>query len=377
MSNKTFGQGLSIIIPVAGRVKLLEKLLKSLKEAQTNFNAPCEVLILDNSPEIEEQQAIRTLAENCDAIYAFGSDNLSEKRNQGIEMAQHEIILFLDSDCTATPNLLQEHYRMYQDPVVSGCLGLLEFTGHDTFVWKAVEQTAVLTSFAWPKSRKTVMWGPTANISFRHETLLDIGGFDTDFALASEDVDIGFRLTKAGGTIACNPHAIAYHTKETWASFNQIFRRFMRYGVGDVLLIRKHPERTTWESPLPIHFLLLLSLFSFAAIMLTQKVIFVILPIIWAVLTLLLYPLITARNEQHPTNMRGLALHAMTLILYTGLDLGRFFTSFRWREARGFYRKIIYSENQLLEEWPDISISTIASVISLLCCLFIGTLILI
>ena len=44
---------------------------------------------------------------------------MAEKRNVGAREAKYDIVLFLDSDCIATPNLLNEHYKLYTDDHVT------------------------------------------------------------------------------------------------------------------------------------------------------------------------------------------------------------------------------------------------------------------
>lgn len=62
-------------------------------------------------------------------VLSFGG----RKRNVGAREAKYDIVLFLDSDCIATPNLLNEHYKMYTDDHVGAVAGLLEFVGEDTW----------------------------------------------------------------------------------------------------------------------------------------------------------------------------------------------------------------------------------------------------
>lgn len=377
MSTQDSSSGLSIIIPVAGRVKLLEELLKSLEISRSNFTPQNEIIILDNSHTTEEQEVIQKLAANYTAIYQSGSHNLSEKRNQGIQAAQYDIVLFLDSDCIATPNLLRQHYDAYHQGNIAGCLGVIEFTGKDTIIWKAVERTFVPSTFALPKSYETVNWGPTANISFRRKDLLEIDGFDKDFSRpGGEDVDLGFRLRKAGKIISCNPDAIAYHSKDTWNSFRQVYRRFFTYGKGDVLLIKKHPKHTTWDLPTPSHFLIALFLFAGIAFLIIQNKSFLFIPFIWGGLTLLMCPYLTLKYAAKKIEFAELKLEALTMILFTGLDFGRIMNSIFQREWKGLYRRVKFSENQQNEEWPSMSTGTIASIRSLVLTLLIMTLLL-
>ena len=111
--------GISIVIATKGRVKLLEDLLISVKNARSNFDKPSEVLLIDDS-NAKDATAIHEMCQKYDAkIIEFGP-SVPEKRNVGAREAQYDIVLFLDSDCIATPNLLNEHYKLYTDERVGG-----------------------------------------------------------------------------------------------------------------------------------------------------------------------------------------------------------------------------------------------------------------
>lgn len=111
--------GISIVIATKGRVKLLRDLVVSVQEARENFNGPSEVLLIDDSCE-EDVAAIEDMCQKYDARRIEFGPSVPEKRNVGAREARYDIILFLDSDCIATPNLLNEHYKLYTDEKVGG-----------------------------------------------------------------------------------------------------------------------------------------------------------------------------------------------------------------------------------------------------------------
>ena len=360
-----FVSGVSVLIPVAGRLHLLERLLESVRLAQAWFTGPSEVLVLDNSGPGQQGQ-IASLATRYGAAYHHGSDNLSIKRNRGIELAHYPIILFLDSDCTVAPDLLTQHYLAYSDPRVSGCLGLLEFTGQDGFIWRAVQLTGVLSCFGLPTLQATTTWGPTANISFHREALLAVGGFDPEFYRpGGEDVDLGFRLQSRGATITCNPNARAFHSKETWSTFGQIARRFWAYGRADGTLIRKHPGRSVLDLPTLVHVLLMLCLFSIVAALATRNPALLSMPILWAFSAPLAYAGIRSRFEGRTPTVNMMAQRAVALVLLSVLDVGRLSSGLRRGQARAIYRRVVFFDEQQQLDWPDVAATALASLAGL------------
>lgn len=235
--------GFSIAIATKGRVKLLEDLLISLKEARKNFDGPSEVLLIDDSNEIDVIE-VEKMCDKYDAQRIYFSPSVAEKRNVGVRNARYDIIMFLDSDCIATPNLLNEHYKLYNDEKVGGVAGYLEFVGKDTWFWQAVDKTPFTICFSFPKWMDTVPWTPTANCSMRKEVFDKIGGFDRSFPdkPGGEDVDLGLRMVKAGYIFKCTADGLVYHSKKTWIPVKAMIKRLWHYGSANYYLAEKHPD---------------------------------------------------------------------------------------------------------------------------------------
>lgn len=235
--------GFSIVIATKGRVKLLEDLLVSVSEARANFDGPTEVLLIDDSNDNDVIE-IEKMCEKYDAQRIYFSPSVAEKRNVGARNAQYDIIMFLDSDCIATPNLLNEHYKLYTDEKVGGVAGYLEFVGEDTWFWQAVDKTPFTICFSFPKWMDTVPWTPTANCSMRKEIFDKIGGFDRSFPdkPGGEDVDLGLRMVKAGYIFKCTADGLVYHSKKTWIPVKAMIKRLWHYGSANYYLAEKHPD---------------------------------------------------------------------------------------------------------------------------------------
>jgi GT2 family glycosyltransferase len=355
--------GISIIIPCAGRVHLLENLLQTVQRARVQFPHPSETLLLDNSKP-SDQEMIHGLAAAYDAVYRSGSHNISQKRNQGAELASYDLILFLDSDCIVDENILSEHFAAYTAANTGSCLGLLLFTGEDTTTWLSVERTGVLSCFYLAAEQEETNWGPTANISFRRDAFLEIGGFDPAFSRpGGEDVDLGFRLSNAGWRIYCNPKALVYHSKETWSSFWQVYERFLRYGAADALLIKKHASRTITDFPMSMQYTVLLIVVSLLYVP-SYGLWGLLLPFLWTGLTFIVYPLLPGKKESRDQQDRWL-VRALELILFTALDFGRLLGGIKFCEKRAFYTRIIFFDGQLALDWPGVVRSALASAVSL------------
>jgi hypothetical protein len=78
-------------------------------------------------------------------------------------------------------------------------------------------------------------------MAFRREALEAVGGFDEQFRIAGDDVDICWRLQKQGSTIGFCPAAVVLHRRRS--SVRRYLRQQVEYGKAEALLERKWPTK--------------------------------------------------------------------------------------------------------------------------------------
>ncbi len=220
-------------------------------------------------------------------------NNVRQKRNTGIALAQYPIVLFIDSDCVADEDLLNEHARIYleNDTInLGGVVGLTQFVGKENWVWKVIQHSSTLDAFSYPKHHRVVPWGPTCNISYWRRVIDEVGSFDISFpfTLGGDDTDLGLRVTDAGYLLITNVKAIVYHERQTWNSVPAIFQRRFRWGRMHYYLLRKHSHRVSLDPPNTPFIFLLLLLFFLPFIFAHDLEIWSSLPFIWLALELLI-----------------------------------------------------------------------------------------
>ncbi|MGK7956202.1 MAG: glycosyltransferase family 2 protein, partial [Crocosphaera sp.] len=243
--------GISIIIPTYKRVKLCHKLLQSLAVNQQKIKIPIEIIIIDNSPH-QEAQKIASFCADCGVNYYHKTISVAAKRNFGANIAQYSLLLFIDSDCQATPNLIKEHCLIYErDFNAKAVLGSTTFKGKKSLIWPALQLTPFLEPFRLADEYSERVWGPSNNFSIRKDVFEDIGGFNENFPQkpGGEDVDFGYRLYQKGYIFKTNPLARVYHTTETWNSLKQNVQRFFHWGKGEFYLYVNHPNYLYYDVP--------------------------------------------------------------------------------------------------------------------------------
>ena len=289
---------ISVVIPTHKRYELLVSLLESLQVAREHFQHPVEVFIIDSSPQATTKR-IESICVNFNAHYIRHRNNVREKRNLGIELAQSPIILFVDSDCVLTPTTLHEHHRPYSEDSIAGVVGVTQFVGKSSHIWRVIARTSFLDAFSYAERLESTPWGPTCNISYRKDVLESVGKFDNSFPfrLGVDDTDLGLRVTAAGYKIKCNPQAIVEHTRETWSGMGLIGRRVFRWGRMHFHMMRKHPHRVFINPPtVPGIFLLLVLLFVPLGFV-SGSAVWTAIPFAWLLLDLVLESLLLGHKR--------------------------------------------------------------------------------
>ncbi|MGK2937499.1 MAG: glycosyltransferase, partial [Solirubrobacteraceae bacterium] len=104
---------------------------------------------------------------------------------------------------------------------------------------------------------------PGCNLAVRRDALLSIGGFDEQFRIAGDDVDLCWRIQEAGWTVGFSPAAVVLHHRR--GSVPRFWRQQRGYGRAEGMLERAWPQKynraghVTWHGriygPGPIHLL--------------------------------------------------------------------------------------------------------------------------
>ncbi len=211
MSNE---KNASIIIATYNRADILEKTLDSMLNQDYPFNY--EIIVINDGSTDDTKQILQKFSK----YKKFRSQSLEKNsgpataRNIGIEMTRYPIIVIMDDDCIPEKDWLQK--------LVS------EFSGN----------IGITTSYS--------MRGGTST-AFLKKALDEVGYFDESFPFAyREDTDLLFRILDRGYEIKfANAKFKHLHKppKTIKAKISYALKRIWIH-QSDVLLYKKHPERT-------------------------------------------------------------------------------------------------------------------------------------
>lgn len=346
-------ENISVVIPVKGRLNYLKKLLESLNVANLNEVNEIEINVIDSSTTEEEQNQIRDLCHNMHSNYYFIEGGISKARNHGISVSTHSIILFTDSDCQVESNIFIEHLKCYDDDKVGGCIGITQFIGKRTRLWKIIEQMSFLSPFQWAEKKEKVSWGPCSNISYKKECLEEVKGFNSIISPkeAGEDVDIGYRITKLGYNIVCNSEAIVYHTRETWSKFTEFIEKTYRFGKGEYYLMKKHPEKTFVDVPKNFFIFIILSILFLIKAFINWNFLLLIIPFSWLLGILFLQSIIALKIKSVKGKWKDIGYLYSSLLFELIFEIGTIYHCIRNGSIKLLIRRFYYTRDQLFGRW--------------------------
>lgn len=240
---------ISVIVPTFNRRRTLKICIESLFD-QNYSKDDFEVIVIDDGSNDGTEQLVSLLKIDSPVALRYFKQNRSGPgcaRNRGIDNARGDIILFIGDDIIASFDLLREHQRIHS--CFSG--DNLSVLGYITWYpeikitnfMRWLEKEGLQFGYPLIKDPGNVPYNffYTSNVSVKKKFLLKCGVFDEDFHFAAfEDIELAYRLFKAGLRIVYNEKAAAYHKHEvTKADYNKKLRIA---GESMAIFHYKHPE---------------------------------------------------------------------------------------------------------------------------------------
>ena len=238
---------LSVVVPTYNRLETLQVVLPSLL-SQTLPADEYEIVIADsNSTDGTAEYLARTISDVGAARVrhiAGAFTGRASARNAGIAAARAPLVLFTDADIIASDALLELHAEDHgaageRRVAVVGC----ELQVKSLEDYRTQRDQPLTRRPLHPATRTRVSWlyFLTGNASVRRDDLLAVGGFDEAFTgYGHEDLELGYRLAKAGVELRYDARALNYHWHPV--GYEEQKGKMELAGVSTVRFYRKHRD---------------------------------------------------------------------------------------------------------------------------------------
>lgn len=145
--------------------------------------------------------------------------NPAEARNRGLQRAKGDIIFFIDADCIARPDWMENLLRAWRvgNRAVGGAM---EFDGRDGF-WTLCDNISHFNNHHYSNKSQVFTTVPllTASMCLSKDVAIRCGAFDEKFA-RGQDFDFCMRIRRLGVDLYLETGAVVRHrpTRNNWAT---------------------------------------------------------------------------------------------------------------------------------------------------------------
>ena len=240
----------SIVVPVYNRPEEVRELLQSL--AQQDFEKDFEVVIVEDGSSESSETIVENFQEQLQISYYYKKNSgPGDSRNFGMQKANGNYFLILDSDCILPKQYLSEVDKELKKKYVH-CFGGPDAADTSfTMVQKAINyvMTSFFTTGGIRGGKKAVgKFQPRSfNMGISKEAFKKAGGFGRIHP--GEDPDLTFRIWKVGFETRLFPNAYVYHKRRI--DWNKFYVQVNKFGMVRPILNKWHPgtARLTYWFP--------------------------------------------------------------------------------------------------------------------------------
>lgn len=234
LESKDFSRQMAIIIPMYNEERNIARLLNILIP-QLESGKHSLIVVDDGSSDssfsiVSEYKTIKCLTQK--------NGGPGKARNYGVRKSHGEYLLFLDADMMPRENFLAECESVLLNNQVEnlGGIGISLVSpepksNFETSIRRFFEFTSILTSLNQTSNELVqVEHNPSGAVIYSREAFLSVNGYDESLRV-QEDVDLDFRLTRAGFKHYFNPKLQVVHGRVP-DSFKAFVSKIFSYGRG-------------------------------------------------------------------------------------------------------------------------------------------------
>ncbi|HHE39977.1 MAG TPA: glycosyltransferase [Candidatus Cloacimonetes bacterium] len=248
---------ISIIVPAYNRAEEIHEFLTSFeKQTKNNF----EVIVVDDGSTDNTKAIAKNHEQRLNLRYFLQQNNgPGAARNLGMENANGDIFVFIDSDCTVPENYIENLSRHLESKDFDAFGG--PDTSHKDFspFLKAVNYS--MTSFIGTggtrgsKGKQLAKYYPRSfNMGITKEVFKKIGGMNS--LRHGQDMEFSNRIYNAGFKIVYFDDLKVYHKRRT--NLKKFFKQIFNWGITRINLGRIDTKMLK-----PIHFLPAIALIGY------------------------------------------------------------------------------------------------------------------
>lgn len=223
----TSGAAFAAVVVSYNTRELLRECLESVRE-----EGPSEIVVVDNASADGSPEMVRALFPEVRLLADGGNPGFGAAANRGIAACRSPYVLLLNGDTRVRPGALAALGRELDRPPRAAIAGPLLRNPDGTrqpscFPFLGPFEVLVMNTYLNRLFRRTrrfrpvystlpageVPWVKGAALAIRREAFEGIGGFDEAYFLYGEEMDLCWRLRRAGWRVRFTPEAEVVHVE--------------------------------------------------------------------------------------------------------------------------------------------------------------------
>lgn len=244
----------SVIIPVYNRPDEVDELLESLC---TQTAGDFEVIVVEDGSAIPCEDIVGKYADRLDVHYHVKPNSgPGGTRNYGVERAQGDYVLILDSDAVLPPGYIraidEELDRRPCDAFGGPDRAHASFTPMQKAINYAMTSFFTTGGIRGGAKKMDKFYPRSFNMGVRREVYNTLHGFSA--MRFGEDLDFSTRIFKGGYACRLFPEAWVWHKRRT--DLRKFFKQVHNSGIARIHLMKRHPGTLKLVHLLPMVFTL-------------------------------------------------------------------------------------------------------------------------
>ncbi len=234
----------SVVIPTYNRQPILEKCLRAMENQvlrPDGLVAGYEIVLVDDGSTDGTVEWIRGSAAEFPHVKLYEQDHegAAIARNFGVQKAEGDTIIFIDSDLVVLEGFLQYH--------ADALMKAYERGNERVFTYGRVVNTCNFeqpTAEPFKVTDYSRAFFATGNVAIAKRWLLEAGLFDAQFTQYGwEDLELGVRLKNNGLSLIKCPEAVGYHWHPAFSveELPELIDKEIQRARMGVVFYQKHP----------------------------------------------------------------------------------------------------------------------------------------
>ena len=208
---------ISVVIPTCDR---REKTLLCVESLLVQDLGDFELIVVDDGSRDGTAEALGEIDDpRLTVLVNERNIGANASRNRGARHASSELVVFLDSDCTAAPDCLSSYLPAFDDPTVGAASGLVEDTPPRN-IWELLFRGTHRFGVPGPISRicsanvcirRALLLGHEMEEDFSDNAVTSDGVVDTSFSGRCDEEGLYLAIRRAGWRVVAHPDSKVDH----------------------------------------------------------------------------------------------------------------------------------------------------------------------